>query len=110
MTMAVTERAPDIGIMKAIGANPKTIKQIFLLESSYIGIIGAFIGTIVAYVISIVVNIALPMILEMAFSQETPEGLQFSAIPWSLVVIAVTICLVVTILSGTGPAKTCYSN
>ncbi|MEN2465871.1 ABC transporter permease [Ornithinibacillus sp. JPR2-1] len=105
MTMAVTERAPDIGIMKAIGANPKTIKQIFLLESSYIGIIGAIIGTIVAYVISIVVNIALPMILEMAFSQEMPEGLQFSAIPWSLVVIAVTICLVVTILSGTGPAK-----
>ena len=37
MTMAVTERAPDIGIMKAIGANPKTIKNIFLLESSYIG-------------------------------------------------------------------------
>jgi len=34
MTMAVTERAPDIGIMKAIGAIPKVIKRIFLLESS----------------------------------------------------------------------------
>ena len=105
MTMAVTERAPDIGIMKAIGANPKTIKQIFLLESSYIGVIGAFIGTIVAYATSVVVNIGLPLILEVAFGEEMPEGLQFSAIPWSLVLIAVTICLVITILSGMRPAK-----
>ncbi|WP_047980964.1 ABC transporter permease [Ornithinibacillus contaminans] len=105
MTMAVTERAPDIGIMKAIGANPKTIKQIFLLESSYIGIIGAVIGTIVAYATSVLVNFGLPLILESAFGEEMPEGLQFSAIPWSLVLIAVGICLIVTILSGMRPAK-----
>ncbi|SES99502.1 acetoin utilization transport system permease protein [Oceanobacillus limi] len=105
MTMAVTERAPDIGIMKAIGANPKTIKQIFVLESSYIGIIGAIIGTIVAYLISVLVNIGLPFIIEMAFEDELPEGLQFSAIPPSLVFIAVGICLFVTILSGMRPAK-----
>jgi len=105
MTMAVTERAPDIGIMKAIGANPKTIKQIFLLESSYIGIIGAVVGTIVAYMISFLVNLGLPVIIELAFQEELPEQLQFSTIPISLVVIAVAICLVVTILSGLRPAK-----
>jgi acetoin utilization transport system permease protein len=105
MTMAVTERAPDIGIMKAIGASPKTIKQIFLLESSYIGVIGAFIGTVVAYATSVVVNFGLPLILESVFQEELPEGLQFSAIPWSLVLIAVAICLVVTIISGMRPAR-----
>ncbi|MFD1850873.1 ABC transporter permease [Oceanobacillus bengalensis] len=105
MTMAVTERAPDIGIMKAIGANPKTIKQIFLLESSYIGIIGAFIGVIVAYATSFLVNLGLPMILEMTFGEELPEGLQFSSIPISLVLISIGICLLVTIVSGLRPAK-----
>lgn len=105
MTMAVTERAPDIGIMKAIGANPKAIKQIFLLESSYIGVVGAAIGTIVAYGVSIVVNIGLPLILQTAFDEELPEGLKFSSIPVTLVLIAVGICLVVTILSGMRPAK-----
>lgn len=105
MTMAVTERAPDIGIMKAIGANPKTIKQIFLLESSYIGIVGAVIGTIVAYGVSMLVNTGLPMIIEMAFGEELPEGLKFSSIPVTLVLIAVGICLIVTILSGMRPAK-----
>lgn len=105
MTMAVTERAPDIGIMKAIGANPKTIKQIFLLESSYIGLLGALIGTAVAYLISFVVNLGLPLILEAVFDDQIPEGFKFSIIPWSLIVIAVGICLVVTIISGARPAK-----
>ncbi|MDL4840126.1 ABC transporter permease [Aquibacillus rhizosphaerae] len=105
MTMAVTERAPDIGIMKAIGANPKTIKQIFLLESSYIGFMGAIIGTIVAYIISFAVNIGLPLIIEMAFQEEVPEGLKFSSIPLSLVAISTGICLLVTIVSGSRPAK-----
>ncbi|WP_404407213.1 ABC transporter permease [Jeotgalibacillus malaysiensis] len=105
MTMAVTERAPDIGIMKAIGASPKVIKRIFLLESTYIGLVGAVIGIAVSYVISIGVNLALPMILEAAFEEELPAGLQFSSIPFSLVLIAVVICLAVTMLSGLRPAK-----
>lgn len=105
MTMAVTERSQDIGIMKAIGANPKTIKSIFLLESSYIGIIGAAIGTAVAYLISFAVNFGLPLIIKQAFGETPPEGLTFSSIPWSLPVISFVICYIVTILSGMRPAK-----
>jgi len=45
MTMAVTERSQDIGIMKAIGAHPSAIRSIFLIESSYIGLLGAVVGT-----------------------------------------------------------------
>ncbi|WP_188457002.1 ABC transporter permease [Virgibacillus oceani] len=105
MTMAVTERAPDIGIMKAIGANPKTIKRIFLLESSCIGVIGAVIGVVVAYAISFLVNFGLPIIIEAAFGEQLPDNLKFSAIPGILIVISVGICLAVTILSGMRPAK-----
>ncbi|UII56031.1 ABC transporter permease [Cytobacillus spongiae] len=105
MTMAVTERAPDIGIMKAIGAHPSTIKKIFLLESSYIGIVGAIIGTIVSYGISFVVNFSLPLIVSQAFGEEPPEGLIFSYIPISLPLICIAICYIVTIISGMRPAK-----
>ncbi|MCH1626983.1 ABC transporter permease [Ferdinandcohnia quinoae] len=105
MTMAVTERAPDIGIMKAIGANPGVIKRIFLIESSYIGLLGAFFGTIVAYGISVAVNFAIPFIIQSAFGEEMPEGLMFSYIPWTLPAICVSICLLVTIISGMRPAQ-----
>ncbi|WP_261130643.1 ABC transporter permease [Bacillus sp. Marseille-Q3570] len=105
MTMAVTERAPDIGIMKAIGANPSTIKRIFLIESSYIGLLGAFFGTIVAYMITFAVNWALPIILSNAFGEPIPGDFKFSYIPWTLPLICVCICLIVTIISGHRPAK-----
>ncbi|MCM3664915.1 ABC transporter permease [Mesobacillus subterraneus] len=105
MTMAVTERAPDIGIMKAIGANPRTIKKIFLLESSYIGLIGATIGTLVAYGISFIVNFGLPLIIKQAFGEEPPEELTFSYIPITLPIISFLICYIVTILSGLRPAQ-----
>lgn len=105
MTMAVTERAPDIGIMKAIGANPKTIKNIFLLESSYIGLLGAFFGTVVAYCISYIVNFALPLVLERVFNEQMPDGIMLSYIPFSLTAISIAICLIVTIFSGWRPAE-----
>jgi acetoin utilization transport system permease protein len=105
MTMAVTERAPDIGIMKAIGANPATVKRIFLLESSYIGMIGAIVGTVVSYAISYGVNFALPLIIEAAFQEQVPDELKFSHIPLSLPLICIIICYIVTILSGLRPAK-----
>jgi acetoin utilization transport system permease protein len=105
MTMAVTERAPDIGIMKAIGANPKTIKRIFLLESSYIGLIGALIGTVVSYGISFTVNFAIPLIIKQVFDQETDLDLIFSDIPLILPIICIVICYGVTIISGFRPAQ-----
>jgi acetoin utilization transport system permease protein len=105
MTMAVTERAPDIGIMKAIGATPRTIKRIFLLESSYIGLIGALIGTVVSYGVSYAVNFVIPLIIKQAFGEETPPDLIFSDIPLSLPIICVAICYGVTILSGLRPAQ-----
>ncbi|CAH2712950.1 ABC transporter permease YtrF [Neobacillus rhizosphaerae] len=105
MTMAVTERAPDIGIMKAIGANPKTIKRIFLLESSYIGLIGALIGTVVSYGISYTVNFAIPLIIKQAFGKETQIDLIFSDIPLILPLICIVICFGVTIISGFRPAQ-----
>ncbi|MCA1029509.1 ABC transporter permease [Bacillus timonensis] len=105
MTMAVTERAPDIGIMKAIGASPSVIKKIFLIESSYIGLLGAFFGTVVAYLISVGVNFGLPLIISSAFGEKPPEDLMFTYIPWNLPLICVAICLGVTILSGMRPAQ-----
>ncbi|RKJ12055.1 ABC transporter permease, partial [Butyricicoccus sp. 1XD8-22] len=105
MTMTVTERAPDIGIMKAIGANPSIIKKIFLLESIYIGLIGAFVGTVVAYGVSFAVNFSLPLVVESMFNESPPKNLLFSYIPWTLSLISIAICLIITIFSGWRPAQ-----
>ncbi|GIP38458.1 ABC transporter permease YtrF [Paenibacillus sp. J31TS4] len=107
MTMAVTERTQEIGIMKAIGAAPSAIRSIFLLESSYIGVIGAAIGTAVAYVISLAVNFFIPMVISSMNENSSGEPLDFtfSSIPPSLVLISVAISVGVAILSGMKPAR-----
>jgi len=104
MTMAVTERSQDIGIMKAIGMHPKTVKSIFLIESSYIGLLGAIIGTIVSYGISGAVNVGLPIIIERFLKANPPEGLMFSYIPLGLTLLCVGISIAVAIMSGMRPA------
>ncbi|PYI57090.1 ABC transporter permease [Paenibacillus flagellatus] len=104
MTMAVTERTPDIGIMKAIGAHPSTIKSVFLLESAFIGLLGAAIGTAVAYAVSFAVNLALPLVVHSFVDGRVPEGLRFSEIPPSLTLICVAISLLVAVVSGVRPA------
>jgi acetoin utilization transport system permease protein len=105
MTMAVTERTQEIGIMKAIGAQPGMIRRIFLLESAFIGILGALLGVAIAYVISFAVNFAIPRILE-AVSEGSMEGVDFtfSSIPLSLVLIASGISVGVAVISGLRPA------
>ena len=52
MYMSVTERTQEIGVMKAIGAQKKQIKTIFLLESGLIGLLGGIVGIILGLGIS----------------------------------------------------------
>ncbi|MEK3807569.1 FtsX-like permease family protein [Bacillus sp. FSL H8-0547] len=105
MTMAVTERTQEIGIMKAIGAQPGVIRRIFLLESAFIGLLGALLGVIIAYAVSFAANFAIPLVLE-AVSEGSMEGVDFtfSYIPLSLVLIAGGISLGVALISGLRPA------
>ena len=106
MTMAVTERAQDIGVMKAIGAHPAVIKRIYLIESAYIGLLGAMIGVLLAFVVGALLNTFLPLILESTLNVPAAdlEGMRFSAIPGNLVLFSVTIAIAVAIVSGLRPA------
>lgn len=106
MTMAVTERTQEIGIMKALGAEPGTIRKMFLMESAYIGILGSIIGIVISYAISWISNLALPIILASATGTEDMGSVEFtfSYIPLSLVIIAAVISIGVAMISGVRPA------
>ena len=46
MVMAIYERTREIGILKAMGASRGEIRQMFMLEAGFIGLIGGVIGLI----------------------------------------------------------------
>ena len=49
MLMSVLERTREIGIMKAVGADNRTLQLIFLIEGGFIGSLGAGLGLLLAW-------------------------------------------------------------
>lgn len=107
MTMAVTERTREIGVLKAIGATPALIQRLFLMESLLIGVIGTAIAIIISYAISIAGNLLAPVLFEQVLNNGEPINFKFtfSLITPSLLIIATSISLFVALLSGWRPAR-----
>ena len=60
MIMAVSERVREIGIKKAIGATTRRVMREFLLESSFIGLVGGVVGFGLGYAVTALINATLP--------------------------------------------------
>jgi putative ABC transport system permease protein len=60
MFMAVAERVREIGLKKAVGATTRHIMGEFLLEATFIGLLGGLIGYGIGLVITIVANATTP--------------------------------------------------
>ncbi|MFA6894970.1 MAG: FtsX-like permease family protein, partial [Bacteroidales bacterium] len=90
MLVSVKERTREIGTRKTLGATSKIIKQQFLIEAIVIGQIGGLVGIIFGVIIGNIIAV-----LTKASA----------TIPWDWIILAVLICLVVSILSGYMPAK-----
>jgi len=77
MLVTVVERTKEIGIRKALGATPKTIRHQFLVEAMVLsicgGILGILFGLVVSYVVASALSYGLKLsvlsiILSLAFS------------------------------------------
>jgi putative ABC transport system permease protein len=89
MLVSVTERTREIGVRKAVGAKPATIKYQFLFESILIGQFGGVFGIILGIIIGNLVS----SLLHSSF-----------VIPWFWVFTGVVVCFIVGVVSGYAPA------
>lgn len=90
MLVSVTERTREIGTRKALGAKSKMIRRQFLYEAIVIGQLGGILGIFLGILIGNGVSLAI--------------GTSF-IVPWSWIILGVTVCFVVGLLSGVIPAK-----
>lgn len=89
MLVSVTERTREIGIRKAIGAKPITIKYQFLFESILIGQFGGIFGII----LGILMGNGVSSMLRSSF-----------VVPWFWVITGIAVCFIVGVVSGYAPA------
>jgi putative ABC transport system permease protein len=97
MYTAVLERNREIGVMKAIGARNSQILTIFLIESSFIGLIGGIIGMLL--------GVGISLIAQQIIGGYLGEGFFHVFLPWWLLVGAAIFALIIGTLSGILPAK-----
>ncbi|MEE1947224.1 ABC transporter permease [Pedobacter sp. KR3-3] len=90
MLVSVTERTREIGVRKAIGANPAVIRKQFLIEAVVICLIGGAFGILLGIGIGNIIS--------------SMMGGSF-IVPWSSIGGGFVICVFVGIVSGYYPAK-----
>ncbi len=89
MLVAVSERTKEIGLIKAIGAKKRNIRQQFLFESVIISLLGAVFGII----LGIAVGNLFAMLMKTGF-----------IIPWGWVIVGIVACAATGLLAGLYPA------
>jgi lipoprotein-releasing system permease protein len=62
LVMAVTDKQADIAILRTLGADPKSIMLIFMVQGSLIGVIGTLIGVASGVLLAINVETIVPFI------------------------------------------------
>jgi len=98
MTMSIYERTKEIGIMKVIGASISDIRNMFIAESTMIGLIGGMVGIVISLLLSVLIN----LIAGLFIGGE--GGVTISFITPGLVIFALVFSALVGLLSGVRPA------
>lgn len=95
MMMSIYERTKEIGIFKVLGCDMTAIRNMFLTEAAFIGLIGGIVGIILSYIISFIINNAVP---------DESYYANISYIPPYLILGALIFAVIIGMLAGLFPS------
>jgi putative ABC transport system permease protein len=91
MTISVTERTNEIGLLVALGARRRTISSLFLIESIILAALGGILGLVLGMGLAQLLRLALP-----ALPVHTP---------WNFALAALAMSALIGLLAGVLPAR-----
>jgi putative ABC transport system permease protein len=92
---AVVERRKEIGVLRAIGFQKGMVQSAFLLESSFVALLGIGMGVVLGF------GVAPSIISSM---KEEVEGLQFT-VPWKQLLVVIVVAYVASLVTTYLPAR-----
>ena len=99
MMMSIYERTKEIGIIKVLGCDMKVIRNMFLLESGFIGFMGGVVGLVFSAGISFAIN----HLLQIGQTMTGMSG-NISRIPLWLAAASVGFAVLMGMAAGFFPA------
>ncbi len=109
LVVIVTEKRSDIAILRTLGASPRTILAIFMVQGSVIGVLGTAVGTLVGVLLALNVE-AIVQGIERLFDTQflSPQIYFISQLPsdlqWLDVALVAGSSLAISLLSTLYPA------
>ena len=116
LVMTVTDKQSDIAILRTLGASPRSILAVFMVQGASVGLLGTFVGLFLGVVVALNVGDAVAAIEQAVGLQVLPKGVYFidylpSDLHWGDVLrIGLTACvlaLVATIYPSWRAARVC---
>jgi lipoprotein-releasing system permease protein len=109
LIMAVTDKQADIAILRTLGASPRSVMVIFIIQGAIIGVIGLALGVLGGLLLANNLEVVIPAIEKMTgVTLWTKEVYYISELPsevlWSDVSVIVTIAFVLTLLATLYPS------
>ncbi len=106
LVMVVTDKHPDIAILRTLGASPGMIMKIFVVQGAVVGVVGTLIGVGTGILLALNIDVVVPFIESMAgfkvlspevyFLSELPSDLKWNDV-WSTAVISLLLALAATL-------------
>ena len=101
LVMAVLERRREIGILKALGAADRDVKQLFFVEAGVMGLFGGLLGTLLGWLI----GCALTLGTNLYLHRQNLSSVDISAVPLWLALLGVGFAVFVSLVAGLYPAS-----
>ncbi|MFT5533342.1 MAG: lipoprotein-releasing system permease protein [Candidatus Paceibacteria bacterium] len=85
LVMTVTDKQADIAILRTLGASPRSIMKIFMIQGALVGLIGTAIGVSAGVLVALNVDVIVPVIEHLLGVQFLPRDIYLiSALPSDL--------------------------
>ena len=85
LVMTVTEKQADIAILRTLGATPRSIMKIFIVQGALAGILGTLIGVSFGVLVSLNIDVIVPFIERLFGFQFLPKNIYLiSSLPSDL--------------------------
>ena len=107
MMMSIYERTKEIGVMKVLGCDMGNIRDMFLIESGCIGLMGGTAGIAISYGVSFVINkLYLRNQMMSGYVMPGSDSMgSISRIPLWLVIMALIFAVAIGMLAGFFPSR-----
>jgi lipoprotein-releasing system permease protein len=106
LVMVVTDKHPDIAILRTLGASPGSIMKIFMVQGVVIGLVGTLLGVVFGVVSALNITVIVPAVehalnfqilsREVYYISELPSELSWRDV-WSVAAVSLGLAFVATL-------------